>query len=102
MEGGSSGPPRLLIPVILALGYNRYNLLYAEQLGVALKLIPMLVGFFTYKFAVVGRQGLQLMNDVTSEISGSKEAGQGGSKADEEDGGSMTLDRIFIKRVNGL
>ncbi|KAG2430748.1 hypothetical protein HYH02_013587 [Chlamydomonas schloesseri] len=48
--------PRLLIPIILGLGYNRWNQLYAEQLGVTLELLPMLVGFFTYKIAVITRQ----------------------------------------------
>ncbi|GIL73195.1 hypothetical protein Vretimale_4637 [Volvox reticuliferus] len=48
--------PRLLIPIILGLGYNRFNQLYSEQLGVHLELLPMLVGFFTYKLAVIARQ----------------------------------------------
>ncbi|EFJ50401.1 hypothetical protein VOLCADRAFT_88973 [Volvox carteri f. nagariensis] len=48
--------PRLLIPIILGLGYNRFNQLYSEQLGVHLELLPMLVGFFTYKLAVITRQ----------------------------------------------
>ncbi|GIL55622.1 hypothetical protein Vafri_11155 [Volvox africanus] len=48
--------PRLLIPIILGLGYNRFNQLYSEQLGVHLELLPMLVGFFTYKLAVISRQ----------------------------------------------
>lgn len=59
VEQGASGmasQPRLLIPIILGLGYNRWNELYAEQLGVTLQLLPMLVGFFTYKLAVIARQ----------------------------------------------
>ncbi|GLC43548.1 hypothetical protein PLESTB_001569200 [Pleodorina starrii] len=61
-EGVQSGvnsvasQPRLLIPIILGLGYNRFNQLYSEQLGVHLELLPMLVGFFTYKLAVIARQ----------------------------------------------
>lgn len=61
---GSAGSPRLLIPVILALGYNRYNSLISESSGLHLELLPMLVGFFTYKGAVVAKQGLELLDDV--------------------------------------
>jgi ATP synthase protein I len=61
---GSVGSPRLLIPVILALGYNRYNTLVAESSGLHLELLPMLVGFFTYKGALVAKQGLELLDDV--------------------------------------
>ncbi len=35
--GGVASQPRLLIPIILALVYNRYNQLYAEQVRNALK-----------------------------------------------------------------
>ncbi|GFR48266.1 hypothetical protein Agub_g10131 [Astrephomene gubernaculifera] len=59
LESGASGmasQPRLLIPVILGLGYNRWNELYSDSLGVQLQLLPMLVGFFTYKLAVISRQ----------------------------------------------
>jgi hypothetical protein len=31
---------------------------YAANAGLTLQLIPMLLGFFTYKLAVIGRQGL--------------------------------------------
>jgi len=61
---GGAGSPRLLIPVILAAGYNRYNSLVADETGVTLSLLPMLVGFFTYKVAVVGKQGIDLADDI--------------------------------------
>ena len=61
---GGAGSPRLLIPVILAAGYNRYNTLVAEETGLYLSLLPMLVGFFTYKVAVVGKQGIDLFDDI--------------------------------------
>lgn len=32
--------------------------MYADSYGLTLDLIPMLLGFFTYKMAVIGRQGL--------------------------------------------
>jgi len=63
---GGAGSPRLLIPVILALGYNRYNTMIASQSDIAihLQLLPMLVGFFTYKGAVIGKQGLDLLDEL--------------------------------------
>lgn len=64
--GGALGQQRLLIPVILALGYNRYNTLMSENTGLTLQLLPMLVGFFTYKGAVVARQSLVLFSDLTA------------------------------------
>lgn len=67
---GGAGSPRLLIPVILAAGYNRYNTLVAEETGLYLSLLPMLVGFFTYKIAVVGKQGLDLADDIFGRKSG--------------------------------
>jgi hypothetical protein len=36
----------------------RWNQVYAANAGLTLQLIPMLLGFFTYKLAVIGRQGL--------------------------------------------
>lgn len=64
--GALIGQNRLLIPIILALGYNRYNTLAAEQTGLQLQLLPMLVGFFTYKGAVVARQGLTLFGELAA------------------------------------
>ncbi|XP_024515981.1 uncharacterized protein LOC9649226 [Selaginella moellendorffii] len=50
------GQPRLLVPVILTMIFNRWNELLAPELGVAeLQLIPMLVGFFTYKIATMAQ-----------------------------------------------
>jgi hypothetical protein len=96
--GGGGGGPRLLIPVILALTYNRWNQLYADDYGLTLQLIPELLGFFTYKLAVVARQGLQVMNEFSEDVS---YKGSSGSKEgnDGEDGGAMTLDRIFEKKA---
>lgn len=99
------GQPRLLIPVLLALTYNRWNLLYAEQYNVHLELIAMLLGFFTYKMAVLGRQGVQLMNDLSSRSNDSQDSTTAGSAAGGQDAGNstegsaMTLDRIFVKRI---
>ncbi|XP_010277031.1 PREDICTED: uncharacterized protein LOC104611596 isoform X2 [Nelumbo nucifera] len=49
---GAIGQPRLLVPVVLVMIYNRWNGLLVPEYGfMHLDLIPMLVGFFTYKVA---------------------------------------------------
>ncbi|GMG98528.1 hypothetical protein Nepgr_000368 [Nepenthes gracilis] len=49
---GAIMQPRLLVPVILVMVYNRWNGVPVNEYGfMHLELIPMLVGFFTYKIA---------------------------------------------------
>ncbi|KAH9791316.1 protein CONSERVED ONLY IN THE GREEN LINEAGE 160 [Citrus sinensis] len=49
---GAVGQPRLLVPVVLVMIYNRWNEIAVPEYGfLHLELIPMLVGFFTYKIA---------------------------------------------------
>ncbi|KAI4322771.1 hypothetical protein L6164_022436 [Bauhinia variegata] len=49
---GAAGQPRLLVPVLLVMLYNRWNEILVPEYGyMHLELIPMLVGFFTYKIA---------------------------------------------------
>ncbi|CAN1123240.1 Protein CONSERVED ONLY IN THE GREEN LINEAGE 160, chloroplastic [Linum perenne] len=49
---GAIGQPRLLVPVALVMVFNRWNTIVVPEYGfVHLELIPMLVGFFTYKIA---------------------------------------------------
>ncbi|KAI3457137.1 hypothetical protein Pfo_013800 [Paulownia fortunei] len=49
---GAIGQPRLLVPVVLVMLYNRWNGILVPDYGfMHLDLIPMLVGFFTYKIA---------------------------------------------------
>ncbi|CAI9754919.1 unnamed protein product [Fraxinus pennsylvanica] len=49
---GAIGQPRLLVPVVLVMLYNRWNGILVPDYGfMHLELIPMLVGFFTYKIA---------------------------------------------------
>ena len=62
--GATVGQQRLLLPLILALGYNRYEFLFAAKVGHHAQLLPMLVGFFTYKAAVVGKQAATLFGDL--------------------------------------
>lgn len=107
LSGGMNsaiGQPRLLIPVVLALTYNRWNTLYAEDYGIYLNLYGMLVGFFTYKLAVVGRQGLQLLSDLSApssqqQSSSSATPGGGGAADGSAEGDAMSLDRIFVRKV---
>ncbi|KAL6765477.1 ATP synthase I-like protein [Haematococcus lacustris] len=61
---GVVGNQRLLIPIILALSYNRWNALYADESGITLNFLAMLVGFLTYKVAVVARQGKQVFDEM--------------------------------------
>ncbi|KAL2328059.1 hypothetical protein Fmac_021486 [Flemingia macrophylla] len=49
---GAIGQPRLLVPVVLVMVYNRWNAILVPEFGfMHLELIPILVGFFTYKIA---------------------------------------------------
>ncbi|XP_010924613.1 protein CONSERVED ONLY IN THE GREEN LINEAGE 160, chloroplastic isoform X1 [Elaeis guineensis] len=52
MVKGAVAQPRLLVPVALVMIYNRWNEILVPDHGfMHLQLIPMLVGFFTYKIA---------------------------------------------------
>ncbi|RAL45024.1 hypothetical protein DM860_003783 [Cuscuta australis] len=58
---GGVGQPRLLIPVVLVMIYNRWNGIVVPEYGlIHLELIPMLVGFFTYKISAF----IQAIEDV--------------------------------------
>ncbi|KAL8140440.1 hypothetical protein V2J09_006461 [Rumex salicifolius] len=49
---GAVGQPRLLVPAVLVMFYNRWNAIVVPEYGfMHLELIPILVGFFTYKIA---------------------------------------------------
>jgi ATP synthase protein I len=104
--GAALGANRLLIPIILVLGSVRYNALYADMTGVQLALLPTLAGFFTYKGAVVARQGLALAGDLARQAGGGL-GGGGGEFGDEfggeereaeGEGGAVTIDRAFSRR----
>lgn len=112
--GAALGSNRLLIPLILTLGYNRYNLLLAEDTGLTLQLLPILVGFFTYKGAVIARQSLLLFEDLaapytsSSSLSSSLDSVDQYLNEDDEDnstnggGGGRNVtnvDRAFAKKI---
>lgn len=72
-------PPRLLIPFIMAMAYNRWNTLAADNVGVTLQLMPMLLGFLTYKGAVIARGALDLFADLSG--SNDSQAAQAAAEA---------------------
>ena len=86
---------------------RRYNLLVAEQTGLALQLLPMLLGFFTYKGAVVAKQSLVLFGELTGSQRGSGEAGgeagsEAGGAGDADDDAQLdvaSVDRAFRKKM---
>lgn len=93
-------------------GPGRYNTLVAEQTGLTLELLPMLLGFFTYKGAVIAKQSLVLFGELAS---GARAGGGGGSEGSEgseggqgdsgsgSGGGSevdvTSVDRAFRRRM---
>ncbi|KAK9818075.1 hypothetical protein WJX72_006729 [[Myrmecia] bisecta] len=92
--------PRLLIPVILALGLNRWNTLAAGETGVTLQLLPILLGFFTYKVAVIARQSLVLFGELTESAKGADADGGVESAADADlQTEAVRVDRAFTKRI---
>ena len=38
----------------------------APQIGASAQLLPMLLGFFTYKAAILGRGSVDILGDLTS------------------------------------
>ncbi|GAB4813108.1 hypothetical protein N2152v2_000154 [Parachlorella kessleri] len=103
--GGALGQPRLLIPVILALAYNRYNTMVADETGLTLQLLPMLLGFFTYKGAVIAKQSLVLFGDLAAAGKGTEtqqsaeEKAGASAEADNQAVDVASVDRAFAKRV---
>jgi hypothetical protein len=64
----------------------------------------MLVGFFTYKFAVFGKQSLELFGDLAKgqqPLEGSRAEAAGGSSqaAAEAAAAADGMDRAFRKRI---
>jgi len=118
-EGGQAGAasPRLLIPLILVLSANRWNEIKAPEVGVYLEILPELLGFFTYKAAVVGLNFTSLLQEfVARDFQGGTgeegakppraraAAGEGGDGDDGDDGDDgnddvTSVDRAFVKRM---
>jgi len=68
--GGQGGPPSILVPVILFMALNRWNTFFAEDVGLSLAPIPMLLGFFTYKPASVFQAFRDILEEEQAEEEG--------------------------------
>ena len=44
---------------------RRWNTLAADRTGLTLQLLPVLIGFFTYKAALVARQSVMLLDELS-------------------------------------
>eukprot|EP00249_Psilotum_nudum_P000774 c12888_g1_i1 orf=115-1182(+) len=67
---GAVGQPRLLVPVVLVMIYNRWNEFLVSEYGfIHLQLIPILIGFFTYKAATV----VEVFKDLFPIVKGKNE-----------------------------
>ncbi|KAK9838175.1 hypothetical protein WJX81_006646 [Elliptochloris bilobata] len=105
--GAAGGQTRLLIPVALALAFNRWNALYAAPTGVELQMLPLLGGFFTYKLAVVGRWAASAVaaaqaaraGRVSGEPDNPQAEAQSSAEADTSSGGfdARSVDHVFNK-----
>ncbi|KAI4325154.1 hypothetical protein MLD38_030575 [Melastoma candidum] len=63
---GAIGQPRLLVPVVLVMFYNRWNgILVPEYGAMHLELVPMLIGFFTYKIATFVQAIEEALSGIT-------------------------------------
>ncbi len=79
---------------------RRYNTLVGDQTGLTLQLLPILLGFFTYKGAVIAKQSLVLFG----ELAGKQQAAGGtdGGAEPAADGEAMdvaSVDRAFRKKM---
>ena len=100
--GTAIGQNRLLIPLVLALAYNRYNTILADNSGLTLQLLPMLVGFFTYKGAVIARQSLVLFGELSAPYRENNNDDKEGTNSGEEksgDGGEGNIDVVSVDRA---
>lgn len=70
----------------------------SEEIGLTLQLLPILLGFFTYKGAVIAKQSLVLFDELTGrqQTAGSSE---GGLEAAADGGASPELDVASVDRA---
>ena len=56
--------------------HARWNEFKAEDAGLALQFVPLVLGFFTYKAAMVARGGLDLFSEMAAERTASEPAAE--------------------------
>ena len=77
----------------------------AHDVGVTLQLLPMLLGFFTYKAAVIAKTGLSLLESITKESSqvassdAAKPSLQQADPSAAEQQQSRSLDATYNQRI---
>ena len=80
----------------------------SEQTGLTLQLLPILLGFFTYKGAVVAKQSLVLFGELAGQQAQQQQAAaageqEGGGGGGDEDGSAsadvLSVDRAFRKKM---
>lgn len=74
--GGGGGPPSILVPAILFMGYNRWNTLAGPEVDHYASLLPLFLGFFTYKPVTL----LQAFKDLSKDDEGQEEGGRSSEK----------------------
>lgn len=98
--GGVLSQPRLLIPIAMAMGYHRYHHTMSGSSTVDLQLLPMLLGFFTYKGAVVAKQAATLFSDLAASAGGKQAQQAADSSSEGESVDDVTrVDRAFTSSV---
>lgn len=75
----------------------------AQDVGITLELLPMLLGFFTYKAAVIAKTGLSLLDSISK---GSGQAAPPDSattaaaqEATASAGASPSVDAAYTQRI---
>lgn len=91
MTGGGGGPsaPSILVPVLLFGIFRRWNDLYAEEFGITAQIVPLLMGFFTYKVSTIIETFVTIMKEADDE--GPPRASSDGEASGSSGGGGFTL-----------
>ena len=86
------------MPNLLCPSQHRYNSLVSDQMGLTLQLLPMLLGFFTYKGAVLAKQSLALFAELAG---GQRQQADSGATEGESRAALdvASVDRAFRKRM---
>ena len=70
----------------------RWNLLATDKTGITLQLLPMLLGFFTYKAAVIAQAGLSVLENLSS-------SEQATSSSDASDTMNAETNATYVQRI---